>query len=644
MRLITFELEGYKRFVRPNKVNLDGRVVAIVGANEAGKSSLLQALTHLNDDRPILHEEISHGADPPDDHPVVRGRFLLDDADRQHLGDIPGSAAAKWFVFSKSVDGTIRSRIEPRLERDLRPRLRTRRDISRVRVSPWLRSLGDQAEDLTEALAEVESTIATSDQSLPGAALEECAELAALLEETEARGPVAAYIEQLPERLRELIEHEKEEAPDVLARRRLWTRSPLFLQFTEESRSLKSAYDLREVADDPPVAIRNIANLGGLNLKTLLAYVDADDYPEAETLVDAANIRLREVFGEAWRQSKVAVRFGLHDTTLRVYIAPEGSRYTSIAERSDGLQAFVALIAFLAAVEPGHPPILLIDEAEMHLHYDAQADLVRMLTKQRAAAQVFYTTHSAGCLPQDLGTGIRLISQVTTENGDPASETRDQFWTSGPGLAPLLIGMGASTFALTPARYAVIVEGPSDLILLPSLLSEVTGLDDLGFQVAPGTAAATDEVLKQLEMEGLNVAYLVDGDDGGRSIAKRLRRRGVPDARIVFLGGQSQGVAIEDTLKKTIYAEAVNYELEKSHPDVRLQLSDVPARRRAHALDGWCKQRGVKPPTRVAVAYATLARRWETTLVDSHREGALRQAYRDLSKCLDLSAPPRRES
>jgi predicted ATP-dependent endonuclease of OLD family len=56
-----------------------------------------------------------------------------------------------------------------------------------------------------------------------------------------------------------------------------------------------------------------------------------------------------------------------------------------------------------------HVPILLLDEIETHLHYDAQADLAQMLAKQEIVAKVIYTTHSMGCLPEDLGTGVRFI-------------------------------------------------------------------------------------------------------------------------------------------------------------------------------------------------------------------------------------------
>ena len=96
-----------------------------------------------------------------------------------------------------------------------------------------------------------------------------------------------------------------------------------------------------------------------------------------------------------------------------------------IRERSDGLRQFVALVA-LAAHQPNPvPPILLIDEVETHLHYNAQADLIEVLTEQNAARQIVYTTHSAACLPQDLGLGVRVVEGLGERT---ASKVRQNFW------------------------------------------------------------------------------------------------------------------------------------------------------------------------------------------------------------------------
>ena len=49
MRLRWVNIEGYKRFEQPSTLYLYGPLVAVVGPNEAGKTSLLDAMRHLTD-------------------------------------------------------------------------------------------------------------------------------------------------------------------------------------------------------------------------------------------------------------------------------------------------------------------------------------------------------------------------------------------------------------------------------------------------------------------------------------------------------------------------------------------------------------------------------------------------------------------
>jgi energy-coupling factor transporter ATP-binding protein EcfA2 len=64
MRLIAVSLRGYKRFEDRAKLNLDAKLVALVGPNEAGKSTILQALRRLDAPAPILQQERTRASTP----------------------------------------------------------------------------------------------------------------------------------------------------------------------------------------------------------------------------------------------------------------------------------------------------------------------------------------------------------------------------------------------------------------------------------------------------------------------------------------------------------------------------------------------------------------------------------------------------
>jgi predicted ATP-dependent endonuclease of OLD family len=318
----------------------------------------------------------------------------------------------------------------------------------------------------------------------------------------------------------------------------------------------------------------------------------------------------------------------------------ESGQHSRIEERSDGLRSFLALLAFTTRYSQDQKPVLLIDEAEMHLHYAAQAELVEALTSQELAAQVIYTTHSAGCLPDDLGSSVRVV-EVT---GPETSTTHDGFWSEREaGFTPLLLSMGASALAFTPTRAAVMAEGPSDALLLPQLFrvaAELSDAEPLGFQIAPGIAWVPEEELSLLDLEASKVVYLLDSDEEGDRHEDRLRRAGIPAERIYHLRtARARGLSVEDFVAPKTYVAAVNYLLEHLRKtDKRVRVSDIKGKGIARLCETWLKRRGIAPPPKPKVAEEILRRvRRQTTaseaspqLVHASRKEDLTVLYREI--------------
>lgn len=356
---------------------------------------------------------------------------------------------------------------------------------------------------------------------------------------------------------------------------------------------------------------------------------------EKETLINKAKQILKDKFKDVWSQSDVSVRLSVDGETLHVLIDEKNRSFDSIAERSDGLRQYVALLLYLKAKETEQPPILLIDEAETHLHYDAQADLVQMLAKQKSVAKVIYTTHSIGCLPEDLGSGTRLISPEDSNT----SKIKNWFWeTSQPGFSPILFGMGATTLAFFPFRYALITEGPTDMFLLPTLLREATDSSFLGFQVVPGISISDEEKLAVLESESPRTLYLIDGDDGGRRLKKRLQKAKIAESRIFKLPSvkDSKGLVIEDFIDDQLYVEAINEELRRSHGDKYVfSVSELSDFNQPKYLKEWCKNKKVDPPNKGSVARRLLESKEDRQIIKKEYKPHLKGLFECIKKEFD---------
>ena len=648
MKLMSVALHGYKRFEQRSSMKVDGKLVAVVGPNESGKSSFLEALMHLNHTNPLntsgAARDTTRGVDVPIDRNFIQATYLLEDEDREALRDVHGGKETRWCEVSKQVRGqSLYYSITPRPKRSLQPRHRVVRALNEASSRKGFLKLDEEYEesDLVDAVKSLAATLSTGVDTISEEARREIQAVIAVFEDA-ISDESPKYVRDLVQNLHKLYEHEDvdplKQAIDILELRR-----PSFLLFSNEERQLQSEYNLDEVWEDPPAALRNLAQLANLNLETLHQAIESNDSPEVEGMMVQANARLEQKFYEFWSQSKVTVRLRANDKVLEILVQQEASgkpspRFSSIAERSDGLRQFIALVTFAALRPAEQVPILLLDEVETHLHYDAQADLVQMLAKQDIVTKVIYTTHSIGCLPEDLGTGVRFIESKEPESF--TSRIENAFWTSdNSGFSPLLFGMGASTLAFISLRNAVITEGPSDMILWPTLLREATGRTHLDFQVVPGLSKENRYGIIALDRQAPRTAYLLDSDDGGQDLHRELSSAGISEDKIFHIPDDGQhGVVIEDLIDAEIYVQAVNEELRRSNGDNYLFPVDrLTAAGRPAAVEEWCSENAISQPRKVAVAYRVLEKGGgKLALAETYRE-LIRQLFESINNVLQAN-------
>jgi hypothetical protein len=444
-----------------------------------------------------------------------------------------------------------------------------------------------------------------------------------------------SFMENLANELVSLRKLLSVEPPAVAIGNLLVSRLPTFVKFNDKDRELPGAFDL--TADvDVPQGLANLLRLAKVDVEMLRNAVKRHDYPALAELTEQANLVLRDAF-QAWRQETVWPILHISDATLRVFVrVAHANSYSELHDRSDGLRQFIALLARINSVryleKEDREVIVLIDEAENHLHYDAQADLIEVFTRQELVKQVIYSTHSAGCLPEDLGTGVRVIRPVP---GTSHSSIQNWFWSDGAGFTPLLLGMGAATLAFASVRRVIVTEGPSDMLLLPSLLRQATGLRSLGYQIAPGLSELSPKLAEDLDLEAARSCFLVDGDAGGRALRKKLIDSGVPGERVLVLGGDGSGLVLEDLIDEVAYRSCVNELLDGGESNKIPVEHELPEGNRHLAVKKWCDGRGIPVPGKRLIAQS-LARRARTeSIVSANRSSALTDLHVAASQLLD---------
>jgi predicted ATP-dependent endonuclease of OLD family len=640
MKLLSATIHGYKRFGKKSTINLDGKLIALIGPNEAGKSSLLNALQHFNNRDAFVKngasQELTRGLTIPDSQTIIEATYLLEESDRHAISHIEDSSKIRWLIASKVVGGTTYGDVSPAPNRDLSRRKQVTKELQNARdlIKESGIKIGVQKKE--DPLPQLETLISKLDVDSEQLTEEAVSELQAVSAMFLSSGLAAAIepLQNLAKAMSALADDEKV-SPSTSAMRLLYQRKPKFILFDEEARGLQSTYDLEKVGSSPPKALDNLTRVANLDLGRLMAALSINDEGQVETILEAANAHLKDVFSTVWSQANVAVRLRVTGKVLHVLVGSSETSYVAIAERSDGLRQYVALVAFIQLEKTDQSPVLLIDEAETHLHYDAQADLIQMFARQELATKVIYTTHSVGCLPEDLGTGVRLIEA----DSPTTSVIRNWFWeTDQPGFSPLLFGIGAKTLAFLPVRFALITEGPTDIILLPTLFREATGRSSLGFQIVPGLSVADESEIGILENGAPRTAYLVDADKGGSELRRQLQRAEIPQERIFSLPDDTNvGIVLEDFVDADVYLGAVNEELKRSHGGAfSIASRELPATSKPKAIEEWCKAKGIKPPNKRAVAYRVIEKRVNHQILSKKYHSQIRQLYEGIEKALSL--------
>ncbi|QSR32336.1 hypothetical protein CFI00_17960 [Nocardioides sp. S5] len=646
MRLISARVRGAGRLL-DTTIKLDQKLVAIVGPNEAGKTTLLKALAYVEASEALPPAQRSRAsAGVADSTPVVSLRYRVSDEDRKELEDLGLEEAPTEFFVSRRADG----------------------DGPNFTVKPAPRkseaALKQLAVELSEALAvtivlEPLPIDVNEDEEAPeppdGAPL--LGELRLLQQDldTYLAAPVGERdpIDNLRERADEDIEALKaftgtdvlqrllsslgawidREDPAETTKKELWKLTPDVVMFTEADRTLASTYTLDDaLLGDVPAALANLARLADLDLNALTQAVQTGQVSRRDTIKNKANITLANYFKNAWQQSDLKVELNVENKLLRIGLVEDGVHASVFDERSAGLRMFVALTSFLAARDTGRATILLIDEAETHLHIDAQADLVQMFAKQDKADKIIYTTHSPGCLPADLGVGIRAV----VPDSEETSHVENSFWRQeGGGFTSLMFAMGASAAAFTPARCAVIAEGATDMILLPTLMRAATGQDSLPYQVAPGLSEMPKDSYPDLDFQAAKVAFLVDGDGGGQRLAETIGRA-IPDDRVVTLDVHG----IENTLDPDLYRDTFTAQLRDLNATVTIgdppTLPDATAGPWSTTLDTWAASQGWRAPTKQEIANHLIE--LDEVVLSPHGLLALKQAHAALLAALGITS------
>lgn len=514
MRITKFRVQNFRSIADSGWIALseDG-INTIVGMNESGKSSLLEALASTLGSLVITSRDIRFGCP----YPEVFLEYLLS---ADEINEI-----AKEF---SQHDSTL-----------IRNFFVTKKNIYSARFT-WEKQgnefvgfLNRELEELVEKLNK-SKTIAKVDVITTTESPPEQTVVAAI-----TPSDVALDLSELLDKSLESIE-------------------PVFVLFNDDSGVLPDTIDVPEykLLGNGRVGARNFLTVANIDLKKLVDGTDS----ERVNLLRRATKKITKDFGDFWSQNigeakKLELECEIHskrsssgDQAGAPYLSfwiTDGVNRLHPSQRSKGLRWFLSFYLQLRASEVTKKKrLFLLDEPGANLHETAQSDVLALINKiSPSLAGLIYTTHSPHLVEPNQLHRILTVERATDSDESPSiirNILRDASSCSGETLSPIYTRMGVDFWRQTVIQRNnnIILEEPSGFFYFRAFWLLTKSPEIVSFIPCTGVNNIP-QLAYMFSGWGLGFCVAVDDEPSGRGVYKELKLK---------LFGDD-----EDTTKKRLY-------------------------------------------------------------------------------------------
>jgi len=607
MKVVEILIHDYKSCcseVKECRLKLDEKVTFLIGANESGKTNILEAMSKFSvgkfQDVDIPHKSVcSRSPQIPDDLKMVSVTLAVEDNDQPVLKRIdPALAKAKRVTVTRNYTGEpyIESldidlepeagEFVPRLQqssRDFASRfskyIKQYKAANKAAASPT-RSVLARSRGVIQRIEALCQSLEYSKKAPTRRAVKRLREgLLALANPLESlESDILAPLDEIDSMLKKLPKH----LDIIKASPKLWALVPRFVFIPADPQLWLSGEYLvddilhKESGVEELESVRRLLSLADFNLENTCKLRDE---MQIEAL-EVASAKATEILKEVWSQGQhIRIELGWSpaegNTKLQIRIKSAGHR-GSPEYRSLGFRWFLEFYLIYATALRRNV-VLVFEEPGIHLHPDAQDDLKGIIRDKVAEqCQVVYTTHLPGMYDLAYPEGCRAV-MIDSKTGVTTIESQyspnHQYTTWEVAMRAL----GITSPMLRMCNRNIIVEGPADWIYLltfaqllaseePSLSGVASGLIHIhpchGANSIPG-------IVPFFFQRGVKSVVLLDSDQPGKNAKDKLESQFHPpsdhitgilminDVDYADSGLAAKELELEDLLGINLYASLV---------------------------------------------------------------------------------------
>lgn len=580
MKICQVRVQNFRGVVDSGWIDIEDDYTVLVGKNESGKTSILEALSKINNSENIDNSKINiTGIDgAPDEysfHPVVS--VVLQPQGDEFQESITELSAP--ICLTKYANGRREISYEG-APCDPPPEVFASGDCKRwlveeLREAGYLENVTDGGQD--ETWAEVYSFLFDSDN-------EDLENVSGILQDLGYK----LGDEGLESILSGVASHREDASNSFIGINRLVEKIPAAL-FEDSHASMQGEIEAKRI----PKTNNRISLL----LKDLDINWSDQNWPdENRRLLEQFSERLTNELSPKWGQKEISIQFlySNGNVILRIkdMVSNGGSGDRRIAiplsERSDGLKRFITILTdiYLSSNGDDDNNLILIDDPGVYFHPNQKEKMRDVITEEFAErGQVIYSTHSPFLIDSSQPKSIRGtrgpskdvlndITEVSAESGlEPARPVSEA------------IGLTIGTDLLTVDR-CLLVEGPTEYHLIPALSNyfrchgnEGAALD--GYRVVQMSGAGDAiKYAKWAEQGGVDFQILLDNDEGGEERSSEIQENHPELGAHAWLldergNDDDREVEFEDLLPVKLYVSTVNSAIQESTDGPQIEIEET---------------------------------------------------------------------
>ncbi|MFV0633349.1 ATP-dependent nuclease [Demequina sp.] len=580
MRLKSFRVSRYRNVLNSTEVSVEEDVTALVGMNESGKSTMLDALYRLNpvygdkfvelDDYPRWRRSRDSRSEDLQKVSPIEATFELDAADLEALAAALGEgvATSETVEVGRRYDDTFWVDVEVDERRFVRNVLDGHRDA--------------------KALAKAHETIASLKSALDELVAEEsgaAAEGASSEKEGVDKEVSGTPSSEVFARIDGFLG--KAGGVGAVARSTVRSLLPKFFLFTDYQ-SLEGRVDVAELKTDadehpgasPAQTARALLKLANTDVNSMTDSNFESSTAELESVSNDLSREMKEYWSTnpelrikiVTEPQTVTDQRGQHSVVRYLNFRVEDRKHdftNNFSRRSSGYRWFFSFLAAFSEFEAREQNVVvLLDEPGLTLHAKAQKDFLRFINERLAAAgQVLYTTHSPFMVDQ-----IERVRVVEDRGDDIGSVTTSEALEVGEDSAfPLQAALGYDlTQNLFIGERNLLVEGPSDLAYLDLVSRRLQTLGREGvderWRILPAGGSSNVPTFVSLLGRKVSVTVLLDsGTEGVGKVEAAMNANKIDSDRVVLVSSvlAQKHADIEDLFAVEDYLALYNAAFDK---------------------------------------------------------------------------------